>query len=196
MMMQNGKIKNITEQDRLKWLEGWTEFMGKFWIEKMNQFNPPVRRTGYLQQSIKGLLHPGPVTTIEHRFAEYGIFVSKGVTPSFAWEKWTDAQGGQKVPRKRSSGGHLDILDLQYRHEHHLDIPKKTGPAFGGVVSGPMPIGRREWFAKKYYYSIQRLNEYDANYFGAAYNGMMSNFLNMLFYGGDSIVARTLSHIM
>ncbi|KXB86088.1 hypothetical protein HMPREF3034_00036 [Prevotella sp. DNF00663] len=195
-MIQNGRIKPQTADERRKWEEGWTDMMVRIWVEKMNQFNPPIKRTGYLQQSIKGSHHPGPNTSIEHRFAEYGIYVAHGVTPSFAWKKWTNAQGGEKVPRPRVSGGHLEILDPQYRHEHGLDRPHKVGPKFGDTVPPIFPVGPREWFLKKYYYSIKRLQEYEAKSMGTEYQGVISNALDMMFNGFDSIIGRTLSHLI
>lgn len=184
------------QEKRDLWLQGWTDFMVTIWREKMQSSSPPVRRTGALENSLKGELHPGPTTTIEHRFAEYGVFVSRGVTPSFAWKQWTSAHGGQKVPRERTQGGRLEILDPQYRHEHGLDRRKKTGPKFGGKEVPPMPVGRREWFAKRYLASIHKLNEYMALSEAQEYQGLVSDFLDALFHGGDSVVANTLSKIL
>lgn len=194
-MLRIGVMESY-DKKKQKWEQGWVDLMAEIWIEKMWQFNPPIHLTGNLQESIKGNLHPGPVTTIEERFAQYGIFVAKGVTPSYAWKKWTKAQGGTKEPRQRMSGGQLEILDPRYRHEHGLDKGKKTGPMFGGRSVPVMPVGRRDWFGKKFYASLMKLNEYEATFYGESYNGMMNEALNMMFHGGDSILGRTLQHLL
>ena len=78
MTADNGLRGNITEQDREQYEQRWTDFMVKFWQEKMMKFSPPVYDTGALYHSLVGVLHPGSPTTIEHRFLEYGIYVAAG----------------------------------------------------------------------------------------------------------------------
>lgn len=68
MSSQNGLKPNMTDAEHQKWLEGWSEFMVKMWRERMMQFAPPVYDTGALSRSVQGVIHPGPVTSIEHRF--------------------------------------------------------------------------------------------------------------------------------
>ena len=41
----------------------------------------------------------------------------------------------------------------------------------------------RDWFFKKYYYSIRRLNLTESAFYGRAYQGLMSTFLDELFGG-------------
>lgn len=41
----------------------------------------------------------------------------------------------------------------------------------------------RDWFFKKYYYSIRRLNLEESAFYGKAYQGLMSSFLDELFSG-------------
>lgn len=69
----------MTDAEHQKWIDGWQKFMVDIWREKMMSFAPPVYDTGALSRSIQGVVHPGPVTTIEHRFLEYGIYVARGV---------------------------------------------------------------------------------------------------------------------
>ena len=78
MTADNGLRGNITEQDREQYEQRWTDFMVKFWQEKMMKFSPPVYDTGALYHSLIGVLHPGTPTTIEHHFLEYGIYVAAG----------------------------------------------------------------------------------------------------------------------
>ena len=78
MTADNGLRGSLTEQDREQYEQRWTDFMVKFWQEKMMKFSPPVYDTGALYQSLAGVLHPGTPTTIEHHFLEYGIYVAAG----------------------------------------------------------------------------------------------------------------------
>ncbi|MBR3521038.1 MAG: hypothetical protein IKM76_11610 [Prevotella sp.] len=156
------------------------------WREKIQQLN--VIDTGALRDSLQELVTTGHVTTIEHKFLQYGIFVAAGVGPAHIWKYW----GGNKPkgdtsnkPRERiGDTGQLEFLDKSYRQEHGLDEPKKVGPAWGGRVAGGTPKGKRDWFFRKYYYSIRRLNLEESAFYGRAYQGLMSSFLDELFSGG------------
>lgn len=163
----------------LKYEKGWTENMGTYWRERMERLR--TIDTGALYSSIKGHLEQGTVTTIEHAFLQYGIYVAAGVGPAHVWKKWTEAQGGEKI--MRPNDGDLDFLNKQYRAEHDLDTPKKVGPAWGGRVAGGVPIGRRDWFSAKYYASIMKLNEHEADFYGETYNGLMASALTEIFKG-------------
>ena len=105
----------------LKYEKGWTENMADYWRERMERLR--TIDTGALYASIKGHLEQGTVTTIEHTFLQYGIYVAAGVGPAHVWKKWTEAQGGEKV--MRANDGDLDFLNKQYRAERELDKPKK-----------------------------------------------------------------------
>lgn len=163
----------------LKYEKGWTENMGDYWRERMERLR--TIDTGALYASIKGHLEQGSVTTIEHAFLQYGIYVAAGVGPAHVWKKWTEAQGGEKI--MRPNDGDLDFLNKQYRAERKLDKPKKVGPAWGGRVAGGVPKGRRDWFSAKYYASVMKLNEHEANFYGETYNGLMASALTEIFKG-------------
>lgn len=163
----------------LKYEKGWTENMADYWRERMERLR--TIDTGALYASIKGHLEQGSVTTIEHAFLQYGIYVAAGVGPAHVWKKWTEAQGGEKI--MRPNDGDLDFLNKQYRAERELDTPKKVGPAWGGRVAGGVPIGRRDWFSAKYYASVMKLNEHEANFYGETYNGLMASALTEIFKG-------------
>lgn len=105
----------------LKYEKGWTENMGTYWRERMERLR--TIDTGALYSSIKGHLEQGTVTTIEHTFLQYGIYVAAGVGPAHVWKKWTEAQGGEKI--MRPNDGDLDFLNKQYRAKHDLNKPKK-----------------------------------------------------------------------
>lgn len=163
----------------LKYEKGWADNMGTYWRERMERLR--TIDTGALYSSIKGHLEQGTVTTIEHTFLQYGIYVAAGVGPAHVWKKWTEAQGGEKIMRQND--GDLDFLNKQYRAEHELDTPKKVGPAWGGRVAGGVPIGRRDWFSAKYYASVMKLNEHEADFYGETYNGLMASALTEIFNG-------------
>lgn len=74
----------MTDAEHQKWIQGWSDFMIKMWRERMMQFAPPVYRTGALASSVQGIVHPGPVTTIEHHFLEYGIYVAWAMATAVA----------------------------------------------------------------------------------------------------------------
>lgn len=133
--------------------------MVKMWQEKMLQFAPPVYDTGALSRSVQGVVHPGPVTTIEHRFLEYGIYVARGVGNGYS----------------RGNGGDLKFLKDWKTNPHHRQ--------------------KRDWFSKKYMYSLHRLNEFEAVYYGQTYQGLVSSFLWQLFGGGRNNIDRSVSQM-
>ena len=163
----------------LKYERGWTEAMGTFWRERMERLR--TIDTGALYASIKGRVEQGTLTTIEHNFLQYGIYVAAGVGPAHEWYKWTKAQNGPKT--HRINNGDLNFLGEQYRIDNHLDKPKKVGPAWGGRIAGSEPKGRRDWFSQKYYASVMKLNEHEAEFYGETYNGLMSSALTEMFRG-------------
>lgn len=80
--------------DLLRYERGWANAMGDYWRERMERLR--TIDTGRLYASIKAHLEQGSVTTIEHNFLQYGIYVAAGVGPAHEWYKWTEAQGGEK----------------------------------------------------------------------------------------------------
>lgn len=159
MSSQTGLKPNMTDAEHQKWLEGWSEFMVKMWRERMMQFAPPVYDTGALSRSVQGVIHPGPVTSIEHRFLEYGIYVARGVGNGYS----------------HNNGGDLAFLKDWKSNPHHRQ--------------------KRDWFSKKYMYSLHRLNEFEAAYYGTTYNGLVSSFLRQLFTGGSSTIDRAVAQL-
>ncbi len=149
----------MSEAEHSKWVQGWSDFMVKMWQEKMLQFAPPVYDTGALSRSVQGVVHPGPVTTIEHRFLEYGIYVARGVGNGY----------------NRGNGGDLKFLKDWKTNPHHRQ--------------------KRDWFSKKYMYSLHRLNEFEAAYYGQTYQGLVSSFLWQMFGGGRNNIDRSVSQM-
>ncbi len=158
-MTERSGLNNMSEAEHSKWVQGWSEFMVKMWQEKMLQFAPPVYDTGALSRSVQGVVHPGPVTTIEHRFLEYGIYVARGVGNGYS----------------RGNGGDLKFLKDWKTNPHHRQ--------------------KRDWFSKKYMYSLHRLNEFEAAYYGQTYQGLVSSFLWQMFGGGRNNIDRSVSQL-
>lgn len=158
-MTERSGLNDMSEAEHSKWVQGWSDFMVKMWQEKMLQFAPPVYDTGALSRSVQGVVHPGPVTTIEHRFLEYGIYVARGVGNGYS----------------RGNGGDLKFLKDWKTNPHHRQ--------------------KRDWFSKKYMYSLHRLNEFEATYYGQTYQGLVSSFLWQLFGGGQNTIDRSVSQL-
>lgn len=158
-MTERSGLNNMSEAEHSKWVQGWSDFMVKMWQEKMLQFAPPVYDTGALSRSVQGVVHPGPVTTIEHRFLEYGIYVARGVGNGY----------------NRGNGGDLKFLKDWKTNPHHRQ--------------------KRDWFSKKYMYSLHRLNEFEAAYYGQTYQGLVSSFLWQMFGGGRNNIDRSVSQM-
>lgn len=158
MTQTNGQ--QITEQQKQEYEQRWTEFMVKFWQEKMMKFRRPVYDTGYLYYSLRGILHPGANTTIEHRFSEYGLYVAAGTGNGY----------------RRGNSGKDDDNGLQFMR--------------GGKSGNGGHRQRRDWFSKKYRYSLYRLQDFESRYYGEAYQGLLSDTLSAMF-GDPAALARS-----
>lgn len=156
----------------------------RYWQERIDKLR--INDTGALRSSIVGMVHTGPVTTIEHSFLVYGIYVSNGVAREFG-EGYTDSMGRYYASNRGGEGtwnwGQLPFLlpgGEHYRETHGLNKPKKVGPAWGGKVAGGHPHNARDWFFRKYAAMRHVLNEMEANYYGQAYQGMLTTAVDNL----------------
>lgn len=171
-----------TQQDIDDFNRGWARFLVDILHEQIERVK--VSDTHRLEQSIQYAMHG--TETIEHKFLRYGIYVAAGVGRGF----------------KHGNGGDLPFMGAAYREEHGYD-KKQVGYEFSKgqmlepkyerkvLVKGKhagqtvaLARGRRQredWFLKKYYYQLQRLNEKNAEMYGDAYQGMMSTYLQALF---------------
>lgn len=183
-----GKLYHFTKEQIEQYERGWSMMMIDIWREKIIQLN--ITDSGALQGSLQELVSTGHVTTIEHKFLQYGLFVAAGVGKGFA----------------HGNGGNLLFMGDKFREgkheygarqvgaglsEEHMRGPKfkevtvQRGPNAGkraALTSGEKRMPR-DWFFKKYYYSIRRLNLTEAEFYGKAYQGLMSSFLDELFTG-------------
>lgn len=187
----------MTQQDIDAWNQSWAENMLLYWRERMQRVGV-IADTGALQQSLQYKVDTGRVTTLEHRFLMYGIYVARGTSPAFSWERW--GHNKPKTPRERGTGntsnmGQVEFLDPAYRREHGLDEKKRVGPAWGGRLAGGPPIGARDWWARKYAYSMYRLNETNAAMYGELYNGYLLQACEIAI-NGDRKDAPIAMHVM
>lgn len=180
---RRGRVQVMSELELFR--KQWTQNMVMYWQERLDRLR--INDTGRLRSSIQGMLHPGPVTTIEHSFLVYGKYVSDGVAREFG-RGYTDSlgrtYGSSRGGEGTWNGGQLPFLlpgGEAYREKHGLDHPKKVGPAWGGREAGGQPHTKRDWFFRKYYASRMVLNEYEAAAYGEAYQGMLTQAFDQLF---------------
>lgn len=183
-----GKLYQYDQREIEQYERGWSRMMLDIWREKIVQLN--ITDSGALQGSLQELVTTGLVTTIEHKFLQYGLFVAAGVGKGFA----------------HGNGGNLLFMGDKYREGRHaygarqvgagLSEEHMRGPKFkevtvqrgknagkrAALTSGEKRMPR-DWFFKKYYYSIRRLNLTEAEFYGKAYQGLTASFLDELFTG-------------
>lgn len=167
---------------------GWSRMMIDIWREKIQQLN--ITDSGALQNSMEELVSTGQVTTIEHKFLQYGLFVAAGVGKGFAHGNPGDLlfmgdsyRKGKHAYDSRQVGAGLSEEHMKSPKFEHVTVQR--GPNKGkeaALTSGEKRMPR-DWFFKKYYYSIRRLNLTEAEFYGKAYQGLMSSFLDDLFGG-------------
>lgn len=208
-MAKDVNIREYTQEQIEAYNRGWAKFMVQIFKEQLDRLN--ISDTHSLERSINELTTTGTVTTIEHKFLMYGIYVAAGVGKGFAHDNGGDllfmnTQGQMSNNRygsHRGEGGGMTRADFGYGKsqvgsgvaEGHMLSPKfesktvehgKNKGKRAAMTSGN-PRQRRDWVMKKYYYSLQRLNETNNAFYGMAYQGMTSDFLDALFANiGDS----------
>ncbi|MBQ7513179.1 MAG: hypothetical protein IJS95_02170 [Prevotella sp.] len=175
------------ERAREQFERAWTRNQVVYWQERIDKLR--INDTGALRSSITGMLHPGPTTTIEHSFLQYGLYVSNGTAREFG-DGYTDRMGRTYDFHRGGEGtwnaGQLPFLlpgGEAYRKKHHLDRPKKIGPAWKGKrFAGGKPHYGRDWFFRKYAAGRHVLNEMEAAAYGQAYQGMLTQAVDGLFH--------------
>ncbi len=186
----------MTEEEIEAYNQGWAKMMVTIMKEQVERLK--ITDTHALAESMVEFYRSGTVTSIEHQFLKYGIYVAAGVGKGF----------------KHGNGGNLEFMGDDYRaahgqygvrqvgaglSQHAMLSPKferkrvKQGKNAGkeaALVSG-QKRQKRDWFFRKYYYSIYRLNNVNAAYFGSAYNGLMSSYLEELFADKETRTVRS-----
>lgn len=182
-----GSSRSYAQRELDAYNNGWAKCMVDIWMEKIDMLR--ITDTGKLRASIRELVSTGNVTTIEHRFMMYGIYVAAGVGRGFAHDNGGDLLFmGDSYREAHASVYGRKPVGSDWAKEHMLSPRFKRqkitrGPHKGeetAMTSGHKRTAR-DWFFKKYYYSLRRLNEENAAFFGAAYQGLASDFLERLF---------------
>lgn len=175
-LYRSGRVQVMSEIALIE--QQWTRNQVVYWQERIDKLR--INDTGALRSSIVGMVHTGPVTTIEHSFFKYGKYVSDGVAREFG-KGYTDKMGRTYKSHRGGEGtwnrGQLPFLlpgGEAYRAKHGLDEPKKVGPAWRGRVAGGKPHRPRDWFFRKYAAGRHVLNELEMAAYGQAYQGMLT----------------------
>ena len=177
-----------THDELERYERGWSRMMVDIWREKIQQLN--ISDSGALRSSFEEVVTTGQVTTIEHKFLQYGLFVAAGVGKGFAHGNLGDLlfmgdsyRKGKHAYESRQVGAGLSEQHMKSPKFEHVTVQR--GPNKGkeaALTSGEKRMPR-DWFFKKYYYSIRRLNLTESAFYGRAYQGLMSTFLDELFTG-------------
>lgn len=144
----NNTIEDITTYQKV-----WTDMMLKIWEEKMLLLN--VHYTGSLASSVFGESKPD---IVNFRFLEYGLYVDTGVGYAY-----------------KGHDGNLPFLDEIYREEHGLNIPKRTGPAWGSHWTSGNPRKAKPWFNKKFFSSVMNMKDDLARIIGDNFVGIVQS---------------------
>ena len=151
-----GKLYSYDQRELEQYERGWSRMMTDIWREKIQQLN--ITDSGALQESLQELVTTGQVTTIEHKFLQYGLFVAAGVGKGFAHGNPGDLlfMGDSYRKGKHAYGSRQVGAGLS---EEHMRGPKfqevtvQRGPNAGkraALTSGEKRMPR-DWFFKKYY---------------------------------------------
>lgn len=151
-----------TEGELTAYEKGWMDTMVDIWHEQMVQLK--AVSSGSLYGSVAGSMSVADITTIQHRFLMYGLYVAHGTGYGY----------------RRGNGGDLKFLSDSYRKETGLDKPRKRGPGWGGGYTSGEPRQKKDWLDRKYYYSVMRMNETLAAHYGEAYQGMIVSCLDAI----------------
>lgn len=98
-----------TDEDRKKYQEAWADMMIKIWREKIERLHVIDTYSLHQQMQENVISSTDTVSTIQHKFLEYGIYQDLGVGNGYS----------------KDNGGNLEILDPVYRAEHNMGEPRK-----------------------------------------------------------------------
>jgi hypothetical protein len=166
---------------------GWARKLVDILQEQIDRLS--VSDTRRLRNSIDYAVHG--TDTLEHRFLMYGIYVAAGVGKGFEHGNlgFLPFMGG--VTREEYGYGIKQVgaglSERAMREPKFEHITVKHGKNAGKKAA--LTRGKRmksDWFMRKYYYQLQRLNEKQAVMYGEAYQGLVSSFLEGLFSALDA----------
>lgn len=178
---------NRTQADIDAYNRGWARFLVDILQEQIDKLS--VSDTGSLKQSVEYAMNG--TDTIEHKFLMYGLYVSAGVGKGFKHgnggdllfmnDKYREVNG---YGYKQVGAGLSEDAMLAPKFEHITVKRGKNAGKQAALVRGKRK--KEDWFMRKYYYQLQRLNEKQALMYGEAYQGLVSSFLQGLFGNIDS----------
>lgn len=178
---------NRTQADIDAYNRGWARFLVDILQEQIDKLS--VSDTGSLKQSVEYAMNG--TDTIEHKFLMYGLYVSAGVGKGFKHgnggdllfmnDKYREVNG---YGYKQVGAGLSEDAMLAPKFEHITVKRGKNAGKQAALVRGNRK--KEDWFMRKYYYQLQRLNEKQALMYGEAYQGLVSSFLQGLFGNIDS----------
>lgn len=178
---------NRTQADIDAYNRGWARFLVDILQEQIDKLS--VSDTGSLKQSVEYAMNG--TDTIEHKFLMYGLYVSAGVGKGFKHgnggdllfmnDKYREVNG---YGYKQVGAGLSEDAMLAPKFEHITVKRGKNAGKKAALVRGKRK--KEDWFMRKYYYQLQRLNEKQALMYGEAYQGLVSSFLQGLFGNIDS----------
>lgn len=105
----NSNRPAATDEDRKKYQEAWADMMVKIWREKIERLHVIDTYSLHQQMQENVISSTDTVSTIQHKFLEYGIYQDLGVGNGYS----------------KDNGGNLEILDPVYRAEHNMGEPRK-----------------------------------------------------------------------
>ncbi len=103
-----------SETEMEKYERDWSRLMVDIWREKIAKLN--ISDTGGLRESFEELVRTGTVTTIEHRFMMYGLYVAAGVGNGFDIHKKIYQDKDGNIRRIGFNKGDLLFMGDSYYH--------------------------------------------------------------------------------
>lgn len=186
--------KQYDEEELTSFEKGWCNFMVDIWHER--QMALRIKDTGILMNSVRGSFSDGSRTVIEHRFAEYGIYVAAGTGKGYIHgNSGKDDEAGLQFMRGEKGeyhkGKNARVRPVGRGLSSHAMLQFKHNENGAALTSGKHRK-RRDWFSKKYFYSLMRLNEKVSEFYGESYQGMISTFLDEVFSTENKTSVRSL----
>lgn len=155
-----GDGQSVSGQDRAglvrPYLEAWREKMVEIWCDRMDMLG--IHDTFALRNSVREgmFMQDGDKAEMTFHYLNYGIYVDMGVGNGYT----------------RGNGGDLKILDTVYRHEHKLDVPRRSGRKADGKMTSGNPRERRPWFSLSWSISVEVLKRKIGELMGEEFSNM------------------------
>lgn len=183
---RRGSLYDYTQGELDAYNRGWSSFMVNILHEQIDRLQ--ISDSKKLYSSLTELVSTGNVTTIEHKFLMYGLYVAAGVGKGFEHgnmgnlmfmgDIYRNAHGEY---RTRQVGAGLSESAMFSPKFERITVKYGKNAGKEAALTSGNKRQARDWFFKKYYYSLHKLNEENARFFGEAYQGLTSSLLEALF---------------